>query len=95
MQFILTAYDGKDPGALQRRMAVRESHFAKVRDLKSSSNFIWGGAILGDSGEMIGSVVLYEFPDREALDRMLADEPYVTGGVWKEIDIRPFRLADV
>ncbi len=95
MQFILTAYDGRDPGATERRMAVRGTHLENVRDLKKSKNFIWGGAILGDNGEMIGSVVLYEFPDRESLDIMLKDEPYITGGVWKEIDIKPFRLANI
>jgi len=53
MQFLLTAFDGKDKDALARRMAVRETHFENIRKLKESGNFISGGAILDDSGIMI------------------------------------------
>jgi uncharacterized protein YciI len=42
---------------------------------------------------MIGSVIVYEFPDRAALDKKLNDEPYFTNGVWKKIEIHPFRMA--
>ncbi len=93
MQFILMGYDGKDEGALDRRMAVRGEHLAKVEILKKSGEFLFGGAILDDDGKMIGSVIVYEFPDRDALDQKLLDEPYITNGVWKKIVIHPFRLA--
>ena len=52
-----------------------------------------GGAILDEKGNMIGSMILYEFPDRTSLEERLKDEPYINGGVWKEIKISPFRLA--
>jgi uncharacterized protein len=93
MQFILTGYDGTDSGALERRMKVRENHLEKIADLKKSGNFICGGAILDDSGKMIGSMIVYEFPDRKALDAYLKEEPYIYGKVWEKIDIHPFRLA--
>lgn len=93
MQFLLVAYDGEDPGALERRMSVREQHLQKVEVLKKSGEFIFGGAILDDAGKMIGSMILYEFPDRMSLDEALKTEPYIVNGVWKEVDIRPFRLA--
>ena len=95
MQFLLIAYDGTDKDALSRRMSAREEHLQKIRVLKKSGEFIFGGAILDDSGMMKGSVILYEFPDRETLDERLEDEPYITKGVWKKIEIRPFRLATI
>lgn len=95
MQFLLVGYDGTDPDALDRRMAVREEHFVNVKRLKESSNFIWGGAILDDNKQMIGSVVVYEYPTREDLDKMLEKEPYILGKVWKKIDIKPFMLASI
>ena len=95
MQFILIAYDGTDPGAFDRRMAERTEHFSRIRKIKEEKHFIWGGAILDDNGKMIGSTVIYDYPDRESLDRMLANEPYITGGVWKKIEIQPFMLADI
>jgi hypothetical protein len=93
MQFILTGYDGTDSGAQDRRMAVRGEHLEKIELLKKSGEFLFGGAILDEEGKMIGSVIVYEFPDREALDKKLKDEPYFTSGVWKKIEIHPFRLA--
>jgi len=93
MQFILMGYDGTDEGALERRMAVRGEHLGKIDLLKKSGEFLFGGAILNDEGKMIGSVIVYEFPDRAALDNKLNDEPYFTNGVWKKIEIHPFRMA--
>jgi uncharacterized protein YciI len=93
MQFILTGYDGADAGALDRRMAVREEHLKKIEILKKSGEFLFGGAILDEEGKMIGSVIVYEFPDRQSLDEKLKEEPYLINGVWKKIEIHPFRLA--
>jgi uncharacterized protein YciI len=95
MQFLLLAYDGTDPGATERRQKVRQGHLDKISELKKNGEFLFGGAILNDEGKMIGSMVLYEFPDRAALDERLKDEPYITEGVWKNIEIKPFRLAKI
>jgi len=37
---------------------------------------------------MIGSMILYEAENREALDRLLENEPYIYNRVWEKIDIR-------
>jgi len=93
MQFLLIAYDGTDEGALDRRMKVRPEHLRKTAVLKKTGEFLFGGAILDDDGKMIGSMIVYEFPDRQALDDKLKDEPYMTEGVWQKVDIKPFRKA--
>ena len=93
MQFLLIAYDGTDPEALQRRLDVREEHLQKINRLKMAGEFLFGGAILDNSGKMIGSMIVYEFPDRQVLDERLIDEPYITGGVWTKIEIQPFHHA--
>lgn len=93
MQFILTGYDAKDEGALDRRMVVREDHLINVKRLKKSGNFIWGGAILSDTETMIGSVIIYEYSTREELDKMLGSEPYILGKVWEKVTIENFKLA--
>jgi uncharacterized protein len=95
MQFILIAYDGTDPGALERRMKVREEHLAKVGVLKREGVVLFGGAILDEEGRMIGSIIVYEIADRQALDERLKDEPYIFGAVWQKIEIKPFRLAKI
>jgi hypothetical protein len=76
-------------------MKVREDHLRKINVLKKAGEFRAGGAILDDGGKMIGSMIVYEFPDRQALDEKLKDEPYFTERVWDKIEIRPFRLAKI
>ena len=95
MQFLLTAYDGTDGEASGRRLSARPEHLDKIRELKNSGEFLYGGAILDDNGNMIGSMIVYEFPDRKTMDECLKDEPYVYSGVWKKIEIVPFRLAKI
>jgi uncharacterized protein len=93
MQFLLLARDGNDPEAAARRAAVRPEHLAGVRALKAAGHFVLGGARLDAAGAMIGSMMVVEFPDRAALDAWLATEPYAVRGVWREIEIEPFRVA--
>jgi hypothetical protein len=95
MQFLLLAYDGTDPQAPQRRLSVREEHLKQIGLLKKKSEFLFGGAILNENNEMIGSMIVYDFPDRPSMDKMLKDEPYITNGVWEKIEIKPFRLARI
>ena len=95
MQFLLIAYDGTDKDAKARRLNVRESHLEKIRKLKNNGEVLFGGAILNEEGSMIGSMILYDLPDRQSLDARLKNEPYITGGVWQKIEIKPFRLAKI
>jgi uncharacterized protein YciI len=90
---LLLAYDGTDPEALQRRLNVREEHLKRISLLKKSGEFLLGGAILDNNGKMIGSMIVYDFPDRQSLEERLKDEPYLTGKVWEKTEIKPFRLA--
>jgi uncharacterized protein len=93
MQFLLLAWDGTDSEALQRRLNVREEHLKRINGMKKDGEFLFGGAILDDSGKMVGSMIVYDFPDRESLEQKLKEEPYMTDNVWKKTEIRPFRLA--
>ncbi len=93
MQFMIVAYDGTDEDALNRRLAVRDSHIAGAIELKNKGNLIAGGAILDDAGSMIGSTTYVEFESRAELDAWLERDPYVTGDVWRDITITPIRLA--
>jgi len=95
MQFLLVAFDGTDPEALERRMKARPEHLEKIAVLKKKSEFLLGGAILDEDEKMIGSMIVYEFPDRAELDKCLEKEPYIIGGVWEKIEIRPYRLAHI
>jgi len=93
MQFVVTAFDGTDEGALERRLAAREAHLKLAERLTREGRILIGGAILDDAGRMIGSTLIVDFPSRAELDAWLKIDPYTTGGVWKTVDVRPFRVA--
>lgn len=93
MQFLVTAYDGKDDGALDRRMSVRKAHINGANELKEAGHLIAGGAILDEAEQMIGSTMFVEFDSKAELDQWLASDPYVTGNVWQDISVLPIRLA--
>ena len=93
MQFMIVAYDGLDEGALNRRLAARESHIAGAIALKNAGHLIAGGAILDDAERMIGSTIYVDFASRADLDNWLQQDPYVIGDVWRDITISAIRLT--
>ena len=93
MEYLIVAYDGKDPEAKDRRFAARQAHLDGVEAMIKAGLFIDGGAILDESGEMIGSTLYVEFESRQELDQWLKQDPYVTGGVWVDIDVKPIKLV--
>ncbi|MCB1562195.1 MAG: hypothetical protein KDJ75_01350 [Alphaproteobacteria bacterium] len=93
MHFLIIARDGTDAQALERRMAAREAHIAVFREgLEAGQNLV-GGALLSEEGAMQGSMLVVEFDDRETLNEWLKTDPYVTGDVWQDIEVIPFKLA--
>lgn len=93
MQYVVIAWDGTDPEASSRRLAVRPDHLDSIRPLVDAGNVLVGGAILVGDEAMIGSVLIVDFETREELDSWLALDPYTTGGVWRSVDVRPYRAA--
>ncbi|KOU12080.1 YciI family protein [Streptomyces sp. MMS21 TC-5] len=90
---MLIGRDGTDEGALDRRLAVREAHIALGDKLVAEGRMLFGTALLGDDGNMIGSMLVLDYPSRAELDQWLAVEPYATSGVWEEITITPVRVG--
>ena len=89
MQFIIKAYDGE--GMLAKRMEVRPRHLEGMKEL--GKQVICAGGLLDEAGRMKGSALVMEFPDRAALDRYLAAEPYVTEGVWQRIEVEVMNVV--
>ena len=89
MQYMVVALDGKDEKAMERRMASREAHLKRAGKFMNDGTIVIGGALMDGDGRMIGSGLVVEAESKEALDAWLAEDPYVTGGVWKDITIYP------
>lgn len=95
MQYLVIAYDGTDDKALERRMAAREEHLKSIAKRMKAKEHLYGAALVDDTGKMVGSVMIVDYPTREALDEWLKVEPYVVGNVWKKIDIKPVKVPDI
>ena len=93
MQFLIMAYDAKDPGTMERRMKVRNAHLATIARYQRQGHMHIGAAMLDDTGKMIGSCIIAEFPTHEALEAWIAEEPYVTGNVWGSIQVMPCKIG--
>ncbi len=93
-QFVILAYDAKDEGAMARRMAARTAHTQAMVEARKSGNMICGAALLDETGKMIGSNIIVNYPSRKELDAWLNSEPYVIGKVWENITIIPAKLGD-
>lgn len=92
MQFTLICRDGD--GSLNNRMNARSEHMAGLKLEKASGTIRDGGAILDRDKNMIGSVVLCEFEDRDALNKYLFREIYALSGVWEDIEILEMHFVD-
>ncbi len=93
MQFLVLAHDGKDPDAMDRRLAARPAHFVRARKAKADGELLIGGAILDEHNQMIGSSLYVEVEDRAALDKWLAEDPYTQQNVWQTFDIHVMKIA--
>lgn len=91
---VIVAMDGTDPGAPDRRMAVREAHLARVKPMAADGTLAFGGAVLDPSGQrMIGSIAVTRHDSDAAARAWLEADPYVTGDVWRDIALYATRFA--
>lgn len=91
MQYLITAYDGKD--MLEKRMEVRSMHLKNLAQVKGK--IICGGGILDEEGKMKGSVLVIDFASRELLDEYLQSEPYIIAKVWEKVTVEPMNVVIV
>jgi uncharacterized protein len=93
MRYVVIARDGTDDDAKARRLRVRPEHLRQIEPRVERGEILVGGAILDEAGDMVGSVLLVDFETRDDLDDWLRTDPYVTGGVWVDIEVQPYRPA--
>lgn len=95
MHYLVLAWDHTDEGAVARRDAVRAAHMDSIAALFEAGHVVVGAGILDDERVVRGSVVIVDYPDREAVDEYLASEPLQTGEVWARVEVHPLRLPDM
>ncbi len=81
------------PGAAPRRAAAREAHLARMLPLAGDGTLACGGALLDAAGAMVGSIAVTRHASVAEARRFWAEDPYVTGGVWGQMDFYATRFA--
>jgi uncharacterized protein YciI len=87
MQFVIIGLDDKDSDAPKRRQSIRSEHIKKGDELTAHGNLRYAAALLNDDGSMKGSLYVVDFPSETELRAYLRTEPYIVGGVWKDVTI--------
>jgi uncharacterized protein YciI len=87
MQFVIIGLGGTDKDAPARRQAVRQAHIAMGERLLAAHNLWYGAVLLNDDRSMKGSLYVVSFTSEKALHEWLYNEPYVIGGIWRDITI--------
>lgn len=85
MLVALIAHD--KPGALSVRQENRPAH---VEYLKSSDAVQQAGPLLDDAGEMAGSLIILDVPDKAAAEAWAAADPYGKAGLFENVTLIPW-----
>jgi uncharacterized protein YciI len=85
------------PDSLERRLAARPDHLARLEQLKSEGRMILAGphpaVDSNDPGSagFTGSLVVAEFESLQAAEQWAAADPYQAAGVYGSVVVKPFK----
>ncbi len=82
--FALIARDRPD---LARRQETRPAHLQHMDGLEASGRVRYGGPLLNENTEVVGSLIILEAEDLEAAKATFGRDPYVTQGVFDHYDV--------
>jgi len=89
---------GEDvPGSLDKRLAARPDHLARLNQLKDAGRLLLAGPFPaidspdpGPAG-FSGSLIVAAFDSLEAAQTWADADPYVAAGVYAHISVKPFK----
>lgn len=85
------------PDSLPLRMAARPAHLARLQDMVAQGRIVLAGphpAIDSEdpgSAGFTGSLIVASFDSLEEAQTWANADPYVTGGVFARVTVKPFR----
>lgn len=89
---------GQDiPDSLEKRMASRSAHVARLQLLQTQGRLLLAGPFPAVDTEdpgvagFTGSLIVAEFSSLTEAQSWANADPYLTNGVYKEVNVRPFR----
>jgi len=95
MWFAIMAQDL--PDSLPNRLALRPKHVDRLQVLQDAGRLLLAGPFpaidIEDPGPagFSGSLIVAEFPNLEDATRWANEDPFVIGGVYQDVTVKPFR----
>ena len=95
MLYAIIAEDNTD--SLEKRLAVRPEHVARLQALKEKGTLILAGphpTIDSDDpgpAGFSGSLIVAEFDSFESAQSWANADPYIKAGVYKQVTVKPFK----
>ena len=97
MLYSIVAVDVEN--SLQARLAARPGHLDRLLDLKTRGRLVLAGpnpaidsSDPGDAG-FSGSIIVAEFDSLELARKWADEDPYLLGGVYDTVSVKPFKLV--
>ena len=88
MQFLLYCLDKPNAAALRAQHRPAHLDYLKSHAAKISA----AGPLLTDDGTgMIGSLLIFEVPDRKEVEDFAAGDPYAKAGLFQSVTIAPWK----
>jgi uncharacterized protein YciI len=81
VHFVVLGRDKAGGEPRRRHRAAHLEHVAMRQQL-----IVYAGPLL-EEGRMVGSLFVFELPDRAALDAYLAGDPYFAEGIFETVEI--------
>ena len=94
MKFVVIGKDHTDSNAPSRRQDARQAHLMGIKALKEDGKIVYAIALL-EEGKMIGSIIVFNMPTRNDLDKYLKTEPYIQNNVWENVEVRECIIPDM
>jgi hypothetical protein len=95
---MLYAIIGQDvPGSLEKRLAVRPAHLARLQALQDEGRLLLAGpfpaadALDPGAAGYTGSLIVAEFASLQDAQEWARVDPYAASGVFRQISVQPFR----
>jgi uncharacterized protein YciI len=95
MWYVITGLD--HPESLERRMAARQAHLARLEQLQAEGRLLLAGPFPAIDAEQpgpagfTGSLIVAEFPSLTEAEQWAKVDPYVDAGVYASVSVKPFR----
>jgi uncharacterized protein len=82
--FVIIGHDA--PDGKEKRPAVRPAHLAHLQPLVDQGKLLLAGPFTDGTG----SLIVVDAESRAAVWQLVANDPYVTNGIFNHVEVKPF-----